>query len=249
VVFRKHQAFIAGCPFCYSACAATPVGHFFDASSIARRIRFVMTVIWMTTTSVRRVVQMSTIDLARLESGSNVSGALDFAVATSLVVSWGVSTDTPVPADCDGDGKADLAVYQPSTVQWFVLKSSTNYSTSIAIWWGINTDTPVPSDYDGDGKADPAVYRSSTGQWLFLNSSTHYTSSGSASWGVSTDIPMAADYDGDGETDPAVFRPSTGQWFILKSSFNSAFELGTNSTTSVAIAWGLDTDTPINGRP
>jgi hypothetical protein len=31
----------------------TRAGHFFDASSITRRIRFVMTVIWMTTTSQR----------------------------------------------------------------------------------------------------------------------------------------------------------------------------------------------------
>jgi hypothetical protein len=54
-----------------------------------------------------------------------------------------VSTDVPVPADYDGDGKTDLAVFRPSTGSWFVLKSSTNFSTYYTFNWGISSDIPI----------------------------------------------------------------------------------------------------------
>jgi CSLREA domain-containing protein len=158
---------------------------------------------------------------------------------TSQSVSWGLSTDVPVPGDYDGDGQMDPAIYRPSTGQWAYLKSSTNYTTSVTVSWGLSTDLPVPADYDGDGKTDPAVYRPSTGGWYVLKSSTNYTSSIGVLWGLSTDLPVPADYDGDGQADPAIYRPSTGLWAFLKST--------TSYTTSVTVSWGLSTDVAVPG--
>jgi hypothetical protein len=59
------------------------------------------------------------------------------------VNAWGVSTDVPVPGDYDGDGKTDLAVFRPSTGQWFILKSSTNYTSWDSYQWRASTDIPV----------------------------------------------------------------------------------------------------------
>ncbi len=137
-------------------------------------------------------------------------------------------------SDFDGDGKAEIAVYRPSTGGWFVERTSSNYTTFFGAAWGVVGDIPVASDYDGDGKTDIAVYRPSAGTWLILQSSSDYTTSLSRRWGVAGDIPVPGDYDGDGKADPAIFRPSTGTWWISHSA--------TNYPTYVAQQWGSATD-------
>jgi hypothetical protein len=131
--------------------------------------------------------------------------------------------------DFDGDGRADIAVFRPSTGSWYIRGSS----VSATYTWGGGSDIPVAGDYDGDGKADIAVFRPSTGVWYIVKSSS---STGTVyTWGGGNDIPVAADYDGDGKTDIAVFRPSTGVWYIVKSS----------SATGTVYTWGGGNDIPV----
>jgi cytochrome c peroxidase len=146
-------------------------------------------------------------------------------------IPWGAPGDKPVPADFDGDGKTDAAVYRPEYGGWYVLQSAT--STVFAVAFGLPTDKVVVGDYDGDGKADPAVFRPSDSTWYILRSTGGpYLS---LQFGISTDIPSPGDYDGDGIWDITVFRPSIGHWFILNSSNKSVR----------AVGWGLPQDLPI----
>ena len=101
----------------------------------------------------------------------------------------GVATDVPVPADYDGDGKTDIALFRPTTGVWYVWASSTAATLSVSHVWGGVLDVPVPGDYDGDGRGDIAVYRPATGVWYVLPSAPNSAAVG-YQWGVSTDIPV-----------------------------------------------------------
>jgi subtilisin-like proprotein convertase family protein len=169
--------------------------------------------------------------------------------STSEIGPWGAPGDIPLGramppiktmwGDYDGDRKADLTVYRPSTGDWVSLRSLSGMTDYTVRTWGLSTDVPVGRDYDGDGKIDPAVFRPSIGRWLVLLSSNLYSTMSylSQDWGISTDTPVPADYDGDGKTDFALYRPSAGKWLILLSTYSN--------TAYGEYNWGLSTDIPV----
>src|SRR5690606_3088539 len=70
---------------------------------------------------------------------------------------FGSDGDVAMPADYDGDGKADAAVFRPSTGMWYAIRSTDGGVTSTQ--FGAAGDRPVAADYDGDGTDDIAVFR------------------------------------------------------------------------------------------
>ncbi len=135
--------------------------------------------------------------------------------------------------DFDGDGRADMTVFRPSTGVWHTMRSTTG--TPTALPWGNAADKPVVGDFDGDGRNDVAVFRPSNGTWYIVPSTTGIGYG--VPWGNSADLPVPGDYDGDGKTDIAVFRPSNGTWYVVPSTTGVPYGL----------AWGNGADLPVPG--
>ncbi|HEY0049543.1 MAG TPA: VCBS repeat-containing protein, partial [Pyrinomonadaceae bacterium] len=178
-------------------------------------------------------------DLAVFRAGAEASSPTYFFILrstsnTEQTQQFGTTgTDRAFPADYDGDGKADIAVYREAGGIWYILQSSDNNLRGAQFGLGNFQDQPVPRDYDGDGKTDLGVYRKSSGTWYLLQSTAGFAG---AQFGISTDLPVPADFDGDGKSDLGVYRDGT--WYLLRS------QLGFG-----AFRFGLAGDTPIPSVP
>jgi hypothetical protein len=98
---------------------------------------------------------------------------------------FGLPNDRLVPADYDGDGRADIAVWRPSNGFWYRINSSDKSFNSIQ--FGLPDDKPTPGDYDGDGKTGVAVFRPSTSVWYLQRSRDGFAAQ---QFGLSSDIPI-----------------------------------------------------------
>ena len=137
-----------------------------------------------------------------------------------------------MPADYDGDGKTDIAIYRVNLGVWSIKRSSDSGNTiDEFIGFGFPQDIPVAADYDGNGKADIALYRDGT--WVIRLSSTNSIITTTA--GGQQGEPVPADYDGDGKADVAIYQ--NGVWTIKRSSDGAI----------IVVGWGgAAEDIPVN---
>ncbi|MCI0528797.1 MAG: hypothetical protein L0Y56_15270, partial [Nitrospira sp.] len=96
-----------------------------------------------------------------------------FSLLGGLEEPWGQSGDIPVPADYNGDGEVDLAVWRVDPVNpgtWFILPLRTRIASIQQ--FGRLGDFPVPGDYNGNGVDDLSVLRFNSvdemGTWLAI---------------------------------------------------------------------------------
>lgn len=164
-------------------------------------------------------------------------------------IQWGLRGDLPFTADFDGDGLADLGVWRNTTGEWYILKSSTNYSKESAMiihkQWGLAGDHPLAGDYDGDGLADLAVWRPSNGTWYICPSRYDLDCSFATAiqWGLPTDTPVSVAFNGDHTLSLAVYRSyhkvgrnvTEGTWYVR--------DLKSDEVT--VKKWGLRNDVPL----
>ncbi len=185
-------------------------------------------------------------DIAVFRKGENSTWyILNSGTNTVTILQWGASNleqailfDTVVPADYDGDGRADPAIWRLTDdlgepARFLILQSSNGQAR--VRQWGLLSDVPVPADYDGDQKADLAIFRAASGQWWIEKSSNSSVSV--LQFGSSSDLAVPGDFTGDAKADIAIWRPSSGEWFVLRSENNSYF----------AFPFGISSDLPVPG--
>ena len=153
---------------------------------------------------------------------ANAGGARAGTITVSLggltrtftVNQWPAATMPGVSADgdFDGDGWADLAMFNPTSAIWRVWFGT---GAQWTFQWGSAGMVPVPADYNGDGLLDFGLYQPSSGTWFVLESGGR---SRKVQFGWGPTVPVPGDYDGDGKADLAIFNPASGMWYILASA-------------------------------
>ena len=128
------------------------------------------------------------------------------ADAGTVNLTWR-ATDSTKDLDFDGDDRADISLFRPTTGVWYTHDSISDAVR--AAKWGVDGDVPIPGRYDIDDRIDYNIFRPGTGTWWTLGSAAGTTQ---YRWGLGTDIPFLfhtfdRDYTG-------VFRPSDGNWHI-----------------------------------
>jgi hypothetical protein len=154
-----------------------------------------------------------------IDYANNTFGSWDWQSQISPgVFVYGDVSAHPVPADYDGDGKADLSVKRDDGY-WFIdyaidgfggwnspITGYSSYENALSL--------PIPADYDGDGKSDFAI-KTDTGYWKidYANDGFGGFNAIFSGYSSNTAFPVPADYDGDGKADLSV-KTSNGNWFI-----------------------------------
>jgi len=120
--------------------------------------------------------------------------------------------------DADGDGTADLQLWQDASASFYTLQSGTGVVRADPFGASGHKNVPMSADYDGDGKADISLWQDASASFYILQSSNGVTRTVPFGAAGHNDVPVPADYDGDGKADIALWQDASASFYILQSS-------------------------------
>lgn len=147
----------------------------------------------------------------------------------------------PTVGDFTGDGRDDIALFNPLSGVWRVLASTGSGFDKLNFGnWdpATNWTKPLVGDFDGDGRSDLAARDIDRGAWhVALSNGSGFATS---VWRrqrttIAWEHLTAADFNGDGLTDIGVWNTRSGAWRVLHSTgsgfTNSRFAFWDPATT------------------
>jgi hypothetical protein len=144
---------------------------------------------------------------------------------------YGVAT--PVPADYDNDGRADLSE-KDSSGTWYIDYAADGFGQWNAIYGGYGgSSIAVPGDYDHDGLLDLSVVDPATGYWY-----VDYAGDGFGSWDLWPNHQMVIDDVGRQLVDTTKPYVASTQVLDPKGNPASALMVGVGYTLDVAVQPG-----------
>lgn len=123
----------------------------------------------------------------------------------------------PIGGDFNGDGKADIGIFDIRTGECEISLSNGNGFNPPRVWLdaGKGQWAPFSGDLNGDGLTDLGVYDYEEGTWnaaISDGSSFSFHNTWLEDFGGEDWLPMMADFNGDGLTDIGIFNKDEGQW-------------------------------------
>jgi RHS repeat-associated protein len=160
--------------------------------------------------------------------------------SSAVVEYWepGVALTHILTGDFNGDGKTDVAGFDPATGNWMVGLSNgaSGFTTQTWATWSAATDWTniVVGDFNGDGLTDIAARNAATGMWsVAISNGSSFTTTTWGSWnsGDTYQNVVVGDFNGDGRDDIAGWDETAGTWIVANS----------NGVSFATTTWGSGT--------
>lgn len=137
--------------------------------------------------------------------------------ASARTLRFGVSGDTPLKGDFDGDGRDEIGVFRPSDLSWRLDLNMDGKPHRVFRLDSMQPgDVPVVGDWDGNGTSTPGFFRPKDGTWRLRNApdAAELVVNG---FGPPDAVPFAGDWNRSGRSSIGFYLPRTGETYLRSS--------------------------------